>query len=720
MDPKNRKFGLPTNLISAFLQFYNSIYFRLLLIAAVISISVAIIIIDIIPFPGSMVYAGKPSPRTIKADRTVKVKNYDRTDALKKAAADEVRPVYIRNASAFKIAEEKLIGNFTDMETIIDDGSLNRAAKRDRLRESFKEKLTENELTEISGYSADELKTVETKSRQLLFDAMKEPITADNLDIAGKRIESQATGLSVYGDSIAKKITIDNVAANLSIDKKATEKSIDRAVAAVKPVVSVRQRGEVIISEGKVVTVNQLKTLEDMGLLNPITVSDFRGLLGLMLSVSALVAISALYIKEFQVKIYRSNLRLFLLSIILLMILAVAKGLVPVAPSAVIPVAAAAMIVTILLNYETGIVMAIISGLMISLISGTDSQFVFVATGSGLAGVYLTAHISYRSDMTRAGLWLMLVMGILAISISLLNGDIPFDAAVNLGWGVIGGFFAIMLTIAGTQFLEFAFNLTTDMRLLELANPSQSLLKELLIHAPGTYNHSIVTGNLAERAAEMVGANPLLTRVGAYYHDIGKVRRPFFFVENQFGDNPHDKTKPNLSCLIITSHVKEGVELAKQYRLPKEIVKIINQHHGTSLLSYFYDRAKQTPGKEEISDVDYRYPGEKPRSREAALVMLADSAEAAVRTIAKPTPKGIEQMIKNIIQSKLEDGQLDQCDLTLGDIEIIAQIYTRTLTTMYHSRIDYPACELPRQKRGITAGSFTKQPVGRPHRVAGS
>ena len=210
-----------------------------------------------------------------------------------------------------------------------------------------------------------------------------------------------------------------------------------------------------------------------------------------------------------------------------------------------------------------------------------------------------------------------------------------------------------------------------------------------MVKAPGTYTHSLMTGNLAESAAEAIDANPLLARVGAYYHDVGKLRRPGFFSENQAGSqNPHDTTSPTLSALIITAHVREGMELAQQYRLPKEVTDIIQQHHGTSLVSYFYNKAAENDSS--VYEADFRYGGEKPSSREAALVMLADSAEAAVRTVKKPTPPRLEAAIRKIVDAKIDDGQLDRADLTLADIETIIQVYSKMLSANYHNRVEYP------------------------------
>ncbi|MEM5770570.1 MAG: HDIG domain-containing metalloprotein, partial [Bacillota bacterium] len=220
--------------------------------------------------------------------------------------------------------------------------------------------------------------------------------------------------------------------------------------------------------------------------------------------------------------------------------------------------------------------------------------------------------------------------------------------------------------------------------------PNQPLLQRMLIEAPGTYHHSIVVGNLAEAAADSIGADPVLVRVGAYYHDIGKLKRPYFFIENQLGDNPHDKIAPSLSTLIVISHIKDGVELATEHQIPQMIIDIIRQHHGTMLVSYFYQRVVETEHGGSIIEEDFRYEGPKPQTKEAALVMLADCVEATVRSLSKPTVNRIEAAVRKLVRERLNDGQLDECGLTLKDLNTIGDVFIRVLTGIFHSRIEYP------------------------------
>nr|HRO67896.1 HDIG domain-containing protein [Pseudobdellovibrionaceae bacterium] len=263
---------------------------------------------------------------------------------------------------------------------------------------------------------------------------------------------------------------------------------------------------------------------------------------------------------------------------------------------------------------------------------------------------------------------------------------------LTIAGGFMGGILSSFITMMILPLLENMFNYTTDVRLLELSNLNHPLMKEMIINAPGTYNHSIMVGNMVEAAAEEIGANPLLGKVMCYYHDIGKIGHPSYFIENQRpGHNPHDSITPYMSKTLLIAHVKDGVELGMKYKLGKPIIDGILQHHGTTLISYFYNKALDQKGEfDEVSEEDFRYPGPKPQFKEAALCMLADSIEAAARALDEPTPARLQGLVKNIIQKKLNDHQLDECHLTLREIAKIERAFVRILLGIYHQRIDYP------------------------------
>jgi cyclic-di-AMP phosphodiesterase PgpH len=277
-----------------------------------------------------------------------------------------------------------------------------------------------------------------------------------------------------------------------------------------------------------------------------------------------------------------------------------------------------------------------------------------------------------------------------AVLAAALIAGTPFVLAAQFAlWGALGAATATLAALILMPFVRDGLGLAEDIRLLEAASPAHPLMKELITRAPGTYTHSVATANLAEAAAESIGADTLLTRVGAYYHDIGKIRRPVYFFENQQpGFNPHDKCQPQLSAVIITAHVNDGLELAKQHHLSPRIQAIIRQHHGTSLVRYFYNKAAALDAG--VFEADFRYQGEKPDTREAALIMLADSSEAAVRALRTPSEAGVNAVVRSIVEEKLADGQLDESQLSVSDMERVVETYSHMLISMYHARIEYP------------------------------
>jgi hypothetical protein len=293
------------------------------------------------------------------------------------------------------------------------------------------------------------------------------------------------------------------------------------------------------------------------------------------------------------------------------------------------------------------------------------------------------------------------------------QANLPDEIWQTTIWAVVGGFASVLLFVLFAALLERPFRLTTHLTLLELSDPSHPLLRRLAMEAPGTYAHSIIVGNLSEAAAEAIGADGLFCRVASYYHDVGKVIRPHFFVENQSAENRHNSINPSLSSLVVTSHVKDGVDLAEEHKLPPPIIAIIKEHHGTCLIKYFYHRAV-TSGEESTHALEYqfRYEGPRPQTKESGVIMLADSAEAASRTLEKPTPGRIRDLIERIVRDRLSDGQLDECELTFKDLEKVITSMTRTLTSLLHARVEYPAGNTNELRRLAADGAAHKESVG--------
>lgn len=408
--------------------------------------------------------------------------------------------------------------------------------------------------------------------------------------------------------------------------------------------------------------------------------------------VGLLVLVSGLYLQRSEPGVWARFRDLSILSVLVLGAVYstwLVAAFVPALPPFVLPIPLAAVLATLLLNPRVGVLLAILGsgvGVLFGVLEGVHVVGSLIAAAAGATAM---ASVRDRSRLVSAGGLIVAVTGAAALGSTLLEGA-TFAGALRSGaLGAVGGGLTVGLMLLLLPVFERVFGVTSDVRLLEIAGPSHPLLQRLMMEAPGTYSHSVMTANLAEAAAAAVGANRLLTRVGAYYHDVGKLSRPEFFAENQScSTNPHDTTTPALSAVIITAHVTEGVQLAEEYRLPKEIVDVIRQHHGTSIVSYFYSKA--TANGEPVVEADYRYAGELPMSREAALVMLADASEAAMRSLTNPTPQRIGDVVRKVIEMKRADHQLDLSDLTIADIERVTGVYAQMLEGVYHPRIEYP------------------------------
>ena len=394
------------------------------------------------------------------------------------------------------------------------------------------------------------------------------------------------------------------------------------------------------------------------------------------------------------------------------------KFLTPQMGPLIAPYAFAPLVLSVLLGRIHGLYGAVFASLWSSILFGTiDAPLLVCGLISGFTAVYLTLQVRRRSKLIRAGFGVGLAIWLLALTFGLIGPINLFPPMAN-DWGMIGlqsayaignGIVTAMLVGGALPILEHLFKITTDISWLEASDLNHPLLRRMTIEAPGTYHHSLVVANLAEAAAEGIGANATLCRVCSYFHDIGKLVKPEYFTENMnFERNPHDDLAPTMSALIILAHVKEGVDLALKYKLNKQIIDIIQEHHGTSFVYYFYQRAIQQQedaragGKimnireediPEVREESFRYPGPKPQTKESAIVSLADMVESASRSLEKPTPQKIEQLVNELIEERIADRQLDDCDLTLGELKIIAERFRFTLTTMLHSRIAYPKQE---------------------------
>jgi putative nucleotidyltransferase with HDIG domain len=382
------------------------------------------------------------------------------------------------------------------------------------------------------------------------------------------------------------------------------------------------------------------------------------------------------------------------------------------------PYAFAPLVLSVLLGRDHGLYAAVFVSLWSSVLFGRiDASLLVISLISGFTAVYLTLQVRRRAQLIRAGVGVGVAIWLSSLSFGMI-GPINLFPPMDNDWGMIGvqsaltlgnGIVTAMIVGGALPMLEQLFQITTDVSWLELSDLNHPLLRRMTIEAPGTYHHSLVVANLAEGAAEKIGANATLCRVCAYFHDVGKLVKPEYFTENMnFERNPHDDLAPTMSALIIIAHVKEGVDLALTHGLNKQIIDVIQQHHGTSLVYYFYQRAIQQQedaragGKimnireediPEVQEESFRYTGPKPQTKESAIVSLADIVESASRSLEKPTPQKVEQLVDELIEERIADGQLDECDLTLGELRVIAKRFRFTLMTMLHTRIAYPKHE---------------------------
>jgi len=369
---------------------------------------------------------------------------------------------------------------------------------------------------------------------------------------------------------------------------------------------------------------------------------------------------------------------------------------------AALPHATGPILAGLMFGLPVALLFAAVQCILISLMLAGDVNLGVFALAAGTAGAFASQRLKERNVFARVALLVATVNALATVGLTLWKGRAVDGSllAAEVTAGVVGALLSAALASFVLPVLESATGTITDIRLLELSNPNLPLLKRLALEAPGTFQHSLAMANLAEAAAEAVGANPLLARVCCYYHDIGKLAKPEYFVENQRGENPHDHLSPWMSSLVVSNHVKAGLELARQYRLPEPIREAISTHHGTKLIRYFFSRAKEqeTEDTGQVEEAGFRYQGPRPRSKEMGILLLADVVEAAGRTIQDPTPGKIQGMIEQVIKNVLEDHQLDECDLTLKDIERIEATFFWVLTSAFHQRVEYPGFDFNRRR----------------------
>ena len=547
-------------------------------------------------------------------------------------------------------------------------------------------------LVELETDKADELEKFLKSTMTTLYDLTTINENKPDEIVMAKGIIATAFNNSNFSKDIREiGMSIANVEVipNTIYDKERTDVLIEEARKGVKPVMI--KKDQIIVKEGEPITFEQKALLESLGLLD--NTSNFAWPLYLSLAglVCLVILLQWFYLYKYHPKIFNDTKKIIMINVLSIIAILLARVL-GIISLFVIPLACVPMLMAILINDEVSIALNILNCILISVAVKFNLEITILAVINSITGVMLLRKMQQRNDILYSSIYIAMINLMVYLSTGFLLSNSIVDIFKKAGMVYLASLISGVLTIGFLPFFESFFDIVTTVKLLELSNPNHPLLKRLLLEAPGSYHHSVLVANLSEVAAEAVGANPVLARAAAYYHDIGKIKRPYFFKENQLGnDNPHDRITPNLSTLIIISHVKDGLELAKEFKIPKVIQDIIRQHHGTTLVNYFYITMKNSSDNpDEIKEEDFRYQGPSPESKEAAIIMLSDIVEAAVRSIPNPTKGKVEEMVNKLIKSRLNDGQLNNCDLTLKDLEKIRKAFLKALSGIYHERIEYP------------------------------
>ena len=422
--------------------------------------------------------------------------------------------------------------------------------------------------------------------------------------------------------------------------------------------------------------------------------NNIAGMNGVTLLIGSLFFMEFKVLQTFHREIFKEPGRIVLMKIIIILMIffVILIEMTSSLPRNFLPIGSAAILLTILINPFVAALNVFVISVFASVIQDFSLGYFFIALAGGIAGVYSSRNVRNRKDLNKCGLVILIVNVVMVSAVGLIKGLGILDFSVGLIWAALNALVSVVIASGILPIFEGLFGITTNIRLLEIGDFNHPLLKRLMLEAPGTYHHSLMVANLAENACEKIGANSLLARIGAYYHDIGKLRNPQYFIENHIHmSDKHKNLKPNISAIILKRHVKDGLALADENKLDRVITDMIQQHHGVTLIEFFYKKVlEESKGDKNVDEKEFRYPGPRPQTKEAGVLMLADSVEAACRTLDEPTFSRISGLVRKIITGKFIDLQLNNCDITLANLEEIQKSFTNTLASIYHSRIEYP------------------------------
>jgi len=692
-------------------------------------------------FPRQLkVREGDVASRTFRAPRDISFQSDVLTEKRREEAAAAVPDSVVFDPSVRTEQLAKLDAVLGEVAGVRNSLALTPQAKSTALGHIANLNLSQRASSLILSFTDEQWAAGGDEARRVLSQVLSESVGEEATDSARDRVrELISQELGSDQALVVEELARPLVVANLRVDQARTNEAREAARAAIVPVQVSFAKNQVIVQSGDVVDATELEALREAGLLSP----GLRWDTGAAASIIALMAGAFLgtYLYLFQPPSVHSNRHLLMVILVVVVPVLVAKLYLPlIFPddsrhflAYMLPLAAAPILLAALLEAQLAVaVVALLTALLtftavylpdLSSVAATgplDSLRMTLVTGfGGLAGVFAV----YRAE--RLNRHLVAGVAVTVMVMAVLMGVWLLDAerrTLDIPWMVaaagVNGFLSAFIALGAFLGLAFLFGITTRVQLMELAQINQPLLRRLQNEAPGTFHHSIIVGNLAERAADAIGADSLLVRVGCYYHDVGKLLQPGFYVENQMGgENPHERLEPKVSAQIVSEHVRGGLELARKYRLPQRVAAFIPEHHGTRLVTYFYRKASQERG--EVDATDFTYPGPKPQTRETGLGMLADSVEATVRGSPDHSPERIDALVEEVITERAMEGQLDDCDLTLRDLKTIAESFKATLRGVYHPRLEYPEPTEAEKRRALSlvrfpfrGATFPQQPPG--------
>jgi len=646
--------------------------------------------------PATVTYSvGAVADRAIRAPRSVSFVSESLTEAERNKAEAAVPKQFATDVTIVSTASTRVANMASAISRIRGDATETRDQKITALMGLSDITLTAAMATDIADMTQPEWDQIVAGLDSALRTLYSQGIRAEQLDAAkADAVKALPAGWTDRQKRAGAEILKQNLHVNVTVDDFATNLARQDARNGVTPVQVQVIAGEVVVRDGDVVSGLQVEKLRALGLANE--GNDWRGAIGLVLWAGLIAGVLALFLERYATEAWLEDRKMILVILSLLAITATGRALVPGHTIAVYfaPFAAIAMMLTVLVGGRTALATQIAGALHIGIMSSQVELVGYVLVPALLGMAAVRRATTAREFAAGAVAVAAGAVGVI-LSFVLVNRD-PLGVAQLLAGALVSGLGSGLLAFAGMAILGHVFGISTVFELRELGDPNHPLLRQLLLRTPGTYHHSLLVGNLAERAAEVIGADPLMARVGAYYHDIGKMRNPTAFIENQTGQNPHDELDPLVSAGIVAAHVKDGLALADRYRLPARIREMIPGHHGTSVVKYFFQIAQQRG--QAPDERSFRYPGPRPHSKEAGIVMLADGTEASVRSLSEKNPETIRAMVDRIIDERVADGQLDECDLTFRDVERIKDAFCELLLGVYHERIPYPEDRITRIK----------------------